>query len=293
VIGKKMLSRAAWVLVIFLGACATKPPQAEFSTYLAAFEEARAATGEILRTYAPIERAVRRPRPQESEDDTDLPFDPDDASYWSALGRPGVSAQIDRGFSVVERYNAVLTSYVAGDSVEQLRPALSTLGTEVGLLGSVVGLPAVGAAFGPIVDAFQTFAGALLAVSDRAEFARVVEANTGIVRDFLSTLREITPEMYASARQQANARRIDFLRADREADAAAVTQDLKLFRQMLADWVLLLERTDRSIDALQSAVVSGQTSRLTAVDLAFWTSELRRHAEEVKFAARAIRSIAP
>lgn len=283
-----MLNRAIWLLLILLSACAIRPPPPEFNAYLAAFEEADAATDDLVRTYAPIEKSVRKPKPEAGENEIALSFDPNNAPYWAASGVPRVSAQISRGFTVVERYNTVLIRYAEGESLQQIKPALSSFTTEVGLLGSVFGFPAAGAAVKPVLDGLQTFADALFAVADRAAFARTVEANTDVVREFLRTLRAITPEIYDSARQQTLARQGELVRADRGDEIAALTEDLLLFRQMLADWILLLERTDESIAALQTAVITGQTGTLTAAELAFWTGELRRHAEEIKLAARAI-----
>jgi len=266
--------------ILFLASCASVP-RPELSLYQAAYQQADVATKELVRTFAPMEKSVRKPE--------DEAFRPEYAPYEADEGRPGISELIERGFTAVTQYNAVLLRYAEGETVDTLRPDLTTLSTEATLLTTVVGLPTgAGAAVKPVVDGLLTLTRALLAVSDRLSFARAVERNRGEVSAFLQALRDITPELWSTADSYFQRRQGPLLREGRDAEAAAIDRDKARFRKMLASWVLTLERTDGATKALETAVIEGSPRPLDAANLAFWAGEIRKHAESVKFAARAI-----
>jgi hypothetical protein len=263
--------------MLMLWACATPPPE-EFTVYQMAFAEADQATEEFVRTWSPLEKAARRPDTAE--------FDPNFAGYYVDDAPTGLGALIERGFAAVARYNEVVVRYAAGESVGQLRPALSSFATDGAAIAGLVGLTPVGAALGPAVAGLESLAGALLAAADRAAFQAAVTRHAGTVSAFLVELRAQTPLIYSTARSEYGQRETRLLAEGRNAEADQTAADLQRFRRMLASWVLLLDQLDRSVKALEQAVIRDKARPLVAADVAYWTSDIRRHAEAVKLAAR-------
>jgi hypothetical protein len=278
-----MLAKAPSVLAVplllVLAAC-TAPPPAEFAVYQSAFSEADEATKEFVQVWAPIERMARAPADQETR------FDPSLAAYYVEGGRPGLTAEIERGFAAIAGYNDVLVRYAAGESAQQLRPALTSFAAEGTALAGLVGLTPVGAALGPAVTGVEALAGALLAAADREAFQAAVTAHAGTIGQFIDALREQTPLIYSTAASAFGRKETELLAAGRESEADDVAQERARFRAMLASWVLLLEELKRSTAALEQAVIHDRGRAMTAADLAYWTADIRRHTESVKLAAR-------
>lgn len=260
--------------------CATPPPP-EFALYVDSFESLNAATAEMLAIFEPVEKAVRAPT------DTST-FNPDDAPYIADEGRGGVALQIERGMAAVSGYNAILTLYAQGESVSSLEELATGLSSSVGVLATSLGLPVVGPSFAAGVEGLQVLASALLSVSDRTEFAKLVLEQSATFDGFLVSLRDLTPDMYRSAVTYVTQRKTELGLQGRTADIGALDGDLEQFRQMLASWVLAIDDARHSIGALEAAVAV-QDGALDSIDaVSFWTNELNRHTEAVKFAARSI-----
>jgi hypothetical protein len=276
--------KRAWRFVVlpvlpWLAACATPPPP-EFALYQSAFAEADQATKEFVQVWAPIERQARAPK------DQDTKFDPDQAAYYTENGRPGLTAQIERGFAAIALYNDVLARYAAGESVTQLRPALTSFAADGAALATLVGAASVAPVLAPAAAGVEALAGALLAAADRAAFQASLSTHAGAVSKFIDALREQTPIIFSSAVASLGRKETEALAAGRNSEADQLAQDRARFRTMLADWVLLLEQLQRSTDALEQAVIHDQGRAMTAADLAYWTADIRRHTESVKLAAR-------
>ena len=250
--------------------------------YVDSFEELQAATTEMLGIFEPVERAVRAPTDPRT-------FHPDQAPYIADESRGGVTVQIERGIAAVSNYNAILTLYAQGESLSNLEESASKLSASVGVLGTSLGLPVVGPSFTAGVEGLQAIASALLSVSDRVEFANLVLEQSAAIDGFLVELRDLTPDMFRSAVTYVDQRKIALGLEGRAREIPTLDDDLEHFRKMLASWVLAIDNARESISALEVAVAvedGGLGSNIDAVT--FWTDELNRHTEAIKFAARSI-----
>lgn len=270
--------------VALLAACADPPPP-EFAVYTASFDKSREAARAIVGVFEPVERAIRAPSPEA--------FDPDTAAYLVEGAPVGASAQIIRGFDAVADYNEILSTYAAGASIDAIRPQLTELAANARLLALTVAGPAAGpaagSAAGGVADAalqgVVAVGGALLAVSDRREFADVVTRRSGLIDRFLEEVRAATPVMYEIARARVNERKFALLTAGRDAEIAALDETLEQFRRALAVWVLTIDQTRGAVAALEDAVIRDLEAGLTLRAVAFWTGEIDRYAGQVAFIA--------
>lgn len=273
-----------WRILCFLVLTAVSgcvsPPPPEFAVYTAAFGQSREAAAAAIAIWEPIEKS-QRPA-QEGV------FNPDEAAYIADEGRAGNAALIERGFNAVTAYNEILARYAAGESVSTIKPDIDVLAANVGALAVTVGAPGAGAAVAASLTGLEALVRALLAVSDRAEFARAVKDNAGKVDVFLGEVRAFTSDMYQGAATYYLSRAQELLRAGRREEAAKMAANTDTFRKMLASWVLTIDETRRALGALEDAVVSGEKGRIGLAQASYWVAELNRHAEAVKFSAREI-----
>lgn len=275
-----LLTLSALVAATLLLAACAAPPPPEFAQYTAAFQQSDNATKTVMAVWAPIEKAERQPDPGV--------FNPDDAPYIADEGRPGNAALIERGFAAIAAYNEILSLYASGQSLSSLKPQTAEFATNVGALALTVGLPGVGAGFGAAVKGLEAVAQALLAVSDRAEFARSVADNAGKLDAFLVQVRAFTSDMHRAADSYYADQAQALLAQNRREEAKQAQAKLGVFRKMLASWVLTIDATRASLAALEQAVAAQEEAGFSLAQLSYWTAELNRHAEEVKLSARVL-----
>jgi hypothetical protein len=122
-----------------------------------------------LAVHAPFERAARKP--EEGPE-----FDPDQARYMVDDAPTGITELIARGFSAIDGYNQVLLRYAAGESIETIRPQIDLFAQQASLAAGIV-VPGAGPVVSTGAALLVEGAGAILSVSDRAEFRRSVEVN--------------------------------------------------------------------------------------------------------------------
>lgn len=278
------------VLVIgLLASCASAPPP-EFVIYQQTFGEAREATTIVLSAFGPYERAARTPPKLET-------FNPDDARYIAGDAQPGLAEQIDRGFTALNTYNQVLARYAGGESIETIKPQIGVFAKQASLAANLV-VPGASTAIAAGTKLLDEVAGAILAVSDRAEFARAVSENSPKILTFISAAREASSIMYATAYNEIGKQNDKAIKDALDADQVTQARQLQTetnrnrsnFRVLLARWVLLLDDLHEAVGALQIAVAEGQDSLLTAAQLDFWSNELRDRAESIKESAIAFRA---
>lgn len=253
------------------------PPTTEFAIYQHSFAEASKATEDVLATYAPFERAIRGPQNESI-------FDPNLAAFMVDDELAGHAQQIDRGFTAVESYNAVLVRYVNGDSIETIKPQIGLFANQAATAANLV-VPGVSLAIGPAADLLTQVAGALLTVADRAAFRDVVTRNSSKIIQFIDAARDDSAIMYSTGINQLSKQAAAAARQNLNDEANLLLSKKKEYRMLLARWVLLLDDLKHSVNVLQTAVTTDQEIAFTAVELDFWATELSERAEGIRFAA--------
>lgn len=143
----------------------------------------------------------------------------------------------------------------------------------MGRLGTALDLiPATNLAEG-ILGVGKTLAKITLADSDAEAFRESVTANAGAVIEFLLMVRSQTSDMFNDALL---------------VEPAPRKNDLEKFKQSLAVWVLLIDETIITLNALEHVIQKGGATGTKLAVLAASTDRLAGYAEDMRFALRQI-----
>jgi hypothetical protein len=271
------------VLALTMGACSQAVP--EYNLYVQAFN-AQFEQGEaVLDVVAQSERTlVRR---QLERDDTG--FDPDKAAYYLNTVDPPITGSIRASLKSLKAYNDALGGLASGEAAEALANRIGVLVTTVtagiAATGIAVGGPAasaggeamVGGVSKALTTALPIFKLAATAAS-REAFRQQLVAGHQPMRDLLVELRNGTPVMYRVMQRSLVRRGSLETPTGRGAEADAT---LEKHRQLLAAWVILLDRTLVALDAAVEVARSGGTT-MNIAGLTEASIELRVLAEQMK-----------
>lgn len=247
-------------------------PETEFSLYRQSFAAANRATSDVLDAYNRAEKRTAAPGIEA--------FDPDQAGLIAPDADAPMTAFLRRGFEAVETYNAILARYAAGDSLSVLKGDFDALDRSLDRLGLAVGAAPQAEGIRALVQAGTTVARLALARSDDLAFRQSVAENGATVRGFLLALRAQTPLMYRTFTNAA------MTGVASPADIQRAQASIQYSREMLASWVLLLDETAATLEALEQAVETGSGRASGIAILAASTDRLARHAEDVRFTRR-------
>lgn len=259
---------------------------AEFQIYDQAFD-AQFAKGEaVLDRVARAERIVvlrreaRKPALQE--------FDPNNAAAYLGTGDPPITAAMRASLKSVQSYNKALTGLANGESARSLSARagkvtsnlLSASGALAVASGGSSAFAAAGAGLvGGLLPVFERVA----AAANRAAFRRDLLKAYPDMRKLLQRMRDGTSEMFELIRRSYVQRGL--LGASGGVPTADLPK-LRQERQLLAGWVVLLDRTLVAMDSAAEASLRGASSADIAV-LAETSSELRILAETIRAAETA------
>ena len=260
--------------IILLGGCATGV--AEFQLYIQGFDDQYEQGQIVLDRVARAERIVVRRRLARTSASG---FNPDDAAYYLDTGDPPITASIRASLKSLKDYNDALGALASGERVEALVAQAGTLtaalaGTATAL-GTAAGVTAlapgadrlVAQATGavnqalPIIQQIGTYA-------SRSAFRKQLVEAYPAMRKLMLALRDGTPAMYELMKRSYVQRgSLETPTGIRSSDEANLAHD----RELLAGWVLLI---DKSLAAMETAVVAvmsgaspGDLAALTAASV--------------------------
>jgi hypothetical protein len=278
-----------------LGACGLSQGIAEFEIYRAAFEKTYGTSTAILDQLAVQERELFLRSRQGRIDPTNVKFDPNLARYYTDTTDPPGTAAYRRALETVKAYNDLLYGLASGQTAEALVSKLGELNSKVGEaageVGALLGGPAQGdllaatTALNQVFGQIAPFVRLGLTFRSREEFRVYIVQNYPTVRDLLAELRRGTRAIFpvltaATVRRMRNAP-TGGLTADE-------TKKLETYRKLLADWVILIDATLKSLDNVVAAVeedptivstITGLTS--VAVELETASQAARKHLAEL------------
>ena len=261
-------------IIVFLTGCVL-PPTEQFLRYDEAFDKANEASKTVLSVYSQYEKELYPLDPNS--------FRPDQAALISASAPGPLTALYSRGFSVVEKYNAILYRYAQGDSVSVLSDDITALNAASAQLGLVLGVADTAARLSGAVAAAQRLVGIGLALSDAEEFDASLAEGGVAVRQFLGIVREDTADMYQDV-STAMLRRIQ----RNPSNLAQEQENRAQFRDMLAAWVLLIDETIAELERLEVAVAAGARSPQTISNVSNSIARITQYSEDIRFARRQI-----
>ena len=265
------------VLLIAAGCAAI--PQTELTAYTTAVNAARDAGQAITqdwqaaRSESDRRELVRNPPPVVSPSAIPLAWTPP-----TSEGTPPSAEQVRlMAWQAIADYTAILAALNAGESVDAVKASTGRLVTLVGKVAAVSSsaIPGIGA----LGTLFKEFAGELEKARLAAEFKKAIKSGAPKVRAMLKVFRDDTIDHYRLRAALANQ---DYARIGHEAQTAAngelklkqsrIKDEIDEFRKSLAEYVRLLDQTDRSIVALTQAVdrpidFADQTNRLLDISI--------------------------
>jgi hypothetical protein len=290
------LGRAISVAIcLALAACGLSQGIAEFEIYRSAFEKTYGTSTAILDQLAVQERELFLRSRRGRVDLSTVRFDPNLATYYTDTTDPPGTAAFRRALETVKAYNDLLYGLASGQTAEALVSKLADLnakiGAAVGEAGALVGggaqleLVAATAGLNQIFTEIAPFVRVALKFRAREEFRVFVVQYYPPVRDILGELRQGTRAIFPVL-TAATLRRV------RNAPAGTLTADevkkLETYRKLLADWVILIDATIKSLDAVKAAVEADPTIVGTinglgaiAVELESASQAARKHLAEL------------
>lgn len=253
-----MLQRLILVLGLLLVASCSAGI-AEFRYFDEAYSIQATEADKVLDRLATAERTVKRRQFAQAAGIRD--FDPNEAGYYLDIGDPPLTHAIRDSIRAVGLYNQALSGLANGEAAAALAlrigeaaTSLASAGQSIGALSGsgVVIAPAAGAAIRKLLPVFQQAA----AAANRAEFRRQLIAAYPDVRALVAAVRAGTPEMFDVMRRSYVQRGVLGGTDGIPDDALA---KLQRDREMLAGWVILLDRTLVAMDAARAAAESGSS----------------------------------
>ena len=183
------------------------------------------------------------------------------------------------GLRVIEGYAEVLSALVEGRNLEQALGQVDALGQEVGGLISLAGgQVAVGAA----LTALRPVLASVAKQANAQEARRLILEGAPLVSDLIGALRNAAPEMFkvliAKLRRE----------ADVAATAAMAVKAIEIRRQLVSQYVVLLDRLQAAWKLTVDAAKHPGGSQLA--DLVSGTAELRADADAIRRTLAVLRS---
>ncbi|MBY5318651.1 hypothetical protein [Rhizobium leguminosarum] len=258
---------------------------AEFQIYDQAFDGQYEYGTRVLDRLADAERTVvsrqlnlRSAVPQ---------FRPDEASYYLTVGDPPLTGSIRASLQSLRAYNKTLTGLASGETAKALTADIANISANLtAAAGSLTIASGGGSAF---AVAAQTTIGRLLpiftqfkAAADRAEFRRRLLIAYPDMRRLLSEMRNGTDEMFEMMRRSYVSRgTLGATAGIPDTDMVKLKQD----RELVAGWVILIDKTLVSMDAAANSVLTSSSPTEISV-LVETSTELRVLAETIKATRR-------
>ena len=251
-----MFKRLGLALVLLLVAsCSAGIP--EFRYFDEAYDTQAAEADKVLDRLGAAERTLKR---RQFNDDPGIrDFDPDEAGYYVDIGDPPLTGAIRNSVRSVGLYNDALSGLATGEAAAALTARIGEASTSLasaaqsfGALSGpgIVFVPAAQTAIRGLLPLFQAAA----AAANRAEFRRELIAAYPDLRAFVVAIRAGTPEIFDVMRRSYVQRGLlGGTDGIVDEDLARLEAD----RQLLAGWVILLDRTLAAMDAAKAAVESG------------------------------------
>jgi hypothetical protein len=280
------ISSAALAAVIFAVLAGCSFGVAQYQLYSSAFDLQFDQGEQVLNRLAAAERTVVRRSLYPKSRIAD--FNPDDAPYYVDAGDPPITGSIRQSLAGLKAYNDALAALSNGETsdaiVNRVGTIIGNLNGALGSLGAATGLPTLagGAALnetvsGAIVEVlpvFKTIAG----FAARESFRRQLIETYPKMEELLRGLRDGTPVMFEVIKRSyvttGSLEGIEGISVDKQ---ALLEKD----RQLLAGWVILM---DKSLEAMKAAALAAMRGASTT-DLATMAEasiELRVLAEQLQ-----------
>lgn len=270
-----------------LASCQPPPPRVELERFQLASSGMLEATRDLAEMVGPKERLLAPKAGDPGQTTHLLPFRPEDASYYASIGDPPVATHLKHAAEALDGFNRILVLYAEGRSWDLAAPrideAVNSATAIVGLLpAGVPGMAGSAAALPGGKAVFSAFATMLRRITDRQRFRELVSAEAPTVHAVIGHLRQdISPLIHALLQQNTNNElKVRTRQGGQSTNVIEAAVDAKrhIYRELVANWVLLLNHTEYALSGLESAVATGTSD---AEAIAFWATEASIAATQV------------
>jgi len=271
-----MLRSPVILSVLVLAGCGTTAGVQEFQTYATAFDSVVEASDSVLNEMAAEERA-KRIRVIDGGGISDT-LNRSDIPIFAPSADPPFVASVRFAVHAVAELNAVLLAYAEGRALSGLKADVASL-QEAGIGFSAVettdaAAKAVNveiAALGEVLD----FAGG---IGSREAFRQeLVKA-----ADQINNLLDVVLNQSTTAYRTLTSSEFRALRGATGDEAAAIRQAIATEREMLAEWLYLIELSQSALNEAVTAAAGapGQNARL--IEAGLIAGDLRARADRIK-----------
>jgi len=275
-----MLRFSTLSLYVVLSGCGTTAGVREFQAYSAAFSAVEEASDAVLIDIAAGERAARINQIDGRAQfgiSTDL--DSRDLSTFAPNADPTFVAAVRYAINSVERYNQTLLAYAEGRSLSILKGQISDLNNAS--IGFTAMPPVKGAdllgKIGFLKDLLDVAVGVGSREAFRIELREGGEA-LGQVLDEILKYSDVAFDMLTGT----DFRELRVVSGGNETRAAALRTSIAKKREMLAEWLYLLQQARAALDGAVRAIDVPQTAGQRLVETAVIVGDLRARAERIK-----------
>ncbi|NPU12816.1 hypothetical protein HL667_03010 [Bradyrhizobium sp. 83012] len=281
-----------------VSSCAGIQGVEQFEAYRAAFDKTYGASTAILDQLAVQERALFLRRHPINGRTSSQRFDPSLARYYTDAVDPPGTAAFRHSIDLVKAYNELLYGLATGQTAATLTAKVGQLNSKIvdaaGEAGALLGIAnqakiqVLGGLLKAAFTQAQPFVQMGLTYQSREEFRRYVIEYHEPVRAILVELRQGTEAIFPVLTAATLRRSRD---ATGVADGKLTQQEIEKlegYRKLLADWVILIDATIKSIDLARAAAeaaptLSGSITGLTTVatELETASQAARKHLAEL------------
>ena len=281
------------LFVLAVAACVQPPGAIEFAAFTQQFERTRTATETWLDVLAVAERdTFERANPVAKRN----VFKLEDVPYLAPSADPPVTAAYRRGFDVVTRYNEVLLSYATGEAASArvdrfaglassaLTLATSFGATSLGATGLTGPAKSVAEKLNPVADPVKEIAAMALAYKDGQDFRDEVINDTDSVVKLLEGMRDGAPVLFdfftAKEAGDSALAAVGLGSGDAEAASSRLADRRREAASLLAEWVLMMDKSIAALRAAQTAAKTGGRLDIATAEAAL--ADISRGADQIR-----------
>jgi len=271
-----MIKRSLGLAIFVLAGCGTTAGVQEFQTYASAFSSVVEASDSVLNEMAAEEKAKRiRVIDGNSISDT---LERKDIPLFAPSADPPFVASVRFAVHSVAEMNGILLAYAEGRALDGLKEDVAGLqAAGLGFSATEVAEPAAKAINAEILVLGEVLSFASDIGSREAFRAELVKAS-----DQINTVLDVVLNQSTTAYRTLTSSEFRALRGSSPEQAVQIRQDIATEREMLAEWLYLIELSQVALNKAVSAATGSPDQNTRLVEAALLTGDLRARAERIK-----------
>jgi hypothetical protein len=207
----------------------------------------------------------------------------EDAPYFSDLGDPPATRAFRTGVIVLGKYSDVLLVLAEGRNVEAAKGQLQSLGTSIAAgLALVPGAQVAAGVVVPVLTALEPVVEAAAQASNYQELKRVVTEAAPHFSRVVFALQAASPEMFTTLTESSMAQATPGNLRDNRLLAESLVAQIDGYRNIVSDFVVLLNELDKAHKALAEALIHAKGQPPTLAGLADRAQRLSGQAEGLR-----------